>query len=83
VAKLEALRAERKRFEDYFFDLRSKTGQPAPQFIKGYLEKECGHARWLDIPLHVFEEVIAKVKEAGDDPHEQVKRLQTLQTEDK
>jgi hypothetical protein len=77
-AKLEALRDERKRFEDYFFDLRNRTGQPVPQFIKGYLEKECGHARWLEIPLRVFEDAIAKVKEAGDDPHEQVKRLQML-----
>jgi hypothetical protein len=81
-AKLEALRVERKRFQDYFFDLRNRTGQPVPQFIKGYLEKECGHARWLEIPLCVFEEVMAKVKEAGDDPHEQVKRLQTLSWSD-
>jgi len=77
-AKLEALRVERKRFQDYFFDLRNRTGQPVPQFIKGYLEKECGHARWLEIPLCVLEDVIAKAKEAGDDPHVQVKRLQTL-----
>jgi hypothetical protein len=82
-ANLEALRIERKRFEDYFFDLRNRTGQPVPRFIKGYLEKEFGHARWLEIPVCVFEEVVAKVKEAGDDPHEQVKRLQTLQTEGK
>src|SRR6267142_1894362 len=82
-AKLEALRTERKRFQDYFLDLRNKTGRPVPQFITGYLKKECGHGRWLDIPVSVFEEVIAKVKEAGDDPHEQVKRLQTLQTEGK
>ncbi len=77
-AKRVALRAERKRFEDYFLDLRHKTGQLAPQFVTSYLQKKCGHARWLEIPLCVFEEVIAKVQEAGDDPHEQVKRLQAL-----
>jgi len=77
-AKHEDMRAERKRFEDYFFDLRNRTGQPVPQFVTSYLQKECGHARWLEIPLCVLEEVIAKVKETGDDPYEQVKRLQAL-----
>lgn len=82
-ARLKALKIDRKGFEDYFFDLRNRTGQPVPQLIKGYLEEKCGRARWLEIPVCVFEELIAKLKEAGDDPHEQVKRLQTLQREGK
>jgi hypothetical protein len=77
-AGLEVLRVERKKFEDYFLDLRSRTGQPVPDLLKKYMERVCGHARWLEIPLDVLENVVTEIKEAGDDPHDQVKRLQAL-----
>jgi hypothetical protein len=73
----EVLLAPRRPAWEYVKELQVKTGQNTASLLVKYVKKECGHAKFEDVPVEILDRLLTTLKGAGE-PEAQVALLKAM-----